>query len=308
MSKPLPTLEIIGVPTDLGASRRGVDMGPSALRVAGLHERIHALGYTLHDAGNLAGPTFEKENPGDPKVKFLSHVVELCERVRLAVRGACERGRLPVVLGGDHSIAMGTLTGLSEHYQARGEKIGLIWFDAHADMNTHETTLSGNIHGMPLSAILGLGHPGLVNFGFPGPKVAPGNAVLVGIRDLDPLEKATVKKSGVTAFSMREIDLKGMAQVIHEAVAIASKGTAGIHISFDIDAIDPYYAPGVGTSAPGGLTFREAHLALEEIAETSKLLGIELVEVNPVLDNRNATAELGVGLICSALGQRILPG
>lgn len=306
MSSPR-SVEIIGVPTDLGASRRGVDMGPSALRVAGLNEKIKALGFAVHDAGNLDGPTFEAENPGDPHVKFLGQVAELCERVRGAVAGACGRGRIPVVLGGDHSIALGTVTGLSQHYRAKGEKIGLIWFDAHADMNTHETSPSGNIHGMPLSAILGLGHPGLTGFGFPGPKVAPENAVLIGIRDLDLLEKATVRASGIHTYSMREIDLKGMGAVIAEAVAYASRGTAGIHVSFDIDAIDPYYAPGVGTSAPGGLTFREAHLALEEIAVSGKLIGMELVEVNPVLDTRNATAELGAGLICSALGQRILP-
>lgn len=306
MSSPR-SIEIIGVPTDLGASRRGVDMGPSALRVAGLNEKIKALGFAVHDAGNLDGPTFEAENPGDPQVKFLGQVAELCERVRVAVAGACGRGRIPVVLGGDHSIALGTITGLSQHYKAKGEKIGLIWFDAHADMNTHETSPSGNIHGMPLSAVLGLGHPGLTGFGFPGAKVAPENCVLIGIRDLDLLEKETVRKSGIHTYSMREIDLKGMGAIIAEAAAFAGKGTAGIHVSFDIDAIDPYYAPGVGTSAPGGLTFREAHLALEEIALSGKLIGMEMVEVNPVLDTRNATAELGVGLICSALGQRILP-
>ncbi len=306
MSPTPKTIEIIGVPTDLGANRRGVDMGPSGMRVAGLGERIKALGYPVHDAGNLDVPTFEAESPGDPHVKFLAHVIELCERVRRATEAALARGHLPVVLGGDHSIALGTITGLSQHYKKQDQKIGLIWFDAHADMNTHETTLSGNIHGMPLSAILGYGHPGLINFSTPGAKVAVENAVLIGIRDLDLKEKVTVKKSGITCYSMREIDLKGMGAVIAEAIAIAGKGTAGIHVSFDIDAIDPYYAPGVGTSAPGGLTFREAHLALEEIAITGKLIGLEMVEVNPILDNRNSTAELGAGLICSALGQRIL--
>jgi arginase len=306
MSSSPKTIEIIGVPTDLGANRRGVDMGPSGMRVAGLGERIKALGFSVHDAGNLDVPTFEAESPGDPHVKFLDHVVELCDRVRRATEAALARGHLPVVLGGDHSIALGTITGLSQHYKKQDQKIGLIWFDAHADMNTHETTLSGNIHGMPLSAILGYGHPGLINFNSPGAKVAVENAVLIGIRDLDLKEKVTVKKSGITCYSMREIDLKGMGAVIAEAIAIAGKGTAGIHVSFDIDAIDPYYAPGVGTSAPGGLTFREAHLALEEVAVSGKLIGLEMVEVNPILDNRNSTAELGAGLICSALGQRIL--
>jgi arginase len=306
MTSPPKTIEIIGVPTDLGANRRGVDMGPSGMRVAGLGERIKALGYPVHDAGNLDGPTFEAEQPGDPHVKFLDHVIELCARVQRATEAALSRGHLPVVLGGDHSIALGTITGLSQHYKKLDQKIGLIWFDAHADMNTHETTLSGNIHGMPLSAILGYGHPGLTNFSTPGAKVSVENAVLIGIRDLDLKEKVTVKRSGITCYSMREIDLKGMGAVIAEAIAIAGKGTAGIHVSFDIDAIDPYYAPGVGTSAPGGLTFREAHLALEEVAISGKLIGLEMVEVNPILDNRNSTAELGAGLICSALGQRIL--
>jgi len=296
----------IGVPLDLGAGRRGVDMGPSAFRVAGILEKVRCLGYEVEDMGDLPVKIPETQAPGDPRMKYLKEIKDVCEHLRDRVEAVVAKGRVPVVLGGDHSIAMGTLAGLSRHYRARREKVGLIWFDAHADANTAETSPSGNIHGMPLAVALGLGAPSLVNLAGFSPMVDGSRAALVGIRDVDPAERPNVKASGIGAFTMRDIDERGMRAVMEEAIKRTTSGTAGIHVSFDLDGMDPDYAPGVGTPSPGGFSYREAHLAMEMLADTGKVLSAELVEVNPILDQRNGTAVLGVGLLTSLLGKKIL--
>src|SRR5262245_1807554 len=301
-----PTVSIIGVPLDLGAGRRGVDMGPSAIRVADLEERIEALGYDVRDRGDLPVKIQETQGPGDPRMKYLKEIKEVCEHLRDSVRDALGKGSVPVVLGGDHSIAMGTIAGVTSHFHARKEKVGLIWIDAHADCNTPETSPSGNIHGMPLAVALGLGPPSLVNLAGFSPMVDGSKAALVAIRDVDQAERTNVKASGVGTFTMRDIDERGMRAVMEEAIKRASTGTAGIHVSFDLDGIDPDFAPGVGTPSPGGLSYREAHLAMEMLADTGKVLSAELVEVNPILDDQNGTARLGVGLLASLLGKKIL--
>ncbi|HET7295368.1 MAG TPA: arginase [Vicinamibacteria bacterium] len=297
---------LIGVPLDLGAGRRGVDMGPSAFRVADIDEKLRGLGYDVRDAGDLDVQIRETRSPGDPRLKYLKEIRETCEALRDAVLAVLKAGRMPVVLGGDHSVAMGTIAGLSRHYGERKQKIGLIWFDAHADSNTAETSPTGNIHGMPLAVALGLGAPELVGLGGGGPMVDGARAAAVGLRDVDQPERANVRATGLGAFTMRDIDERGMRAVMEEAIARASAGTAGIHVSFDLDAMDPDYAPGVGTPCPGGLSFREAHLAMEMLADTGKVLSAELVEANPILDHRNGTANLGVELLCSLLGKKIL--
>jgi arginase len=304
MAKPRVTL--IGVPLDLGAGRRGVDMGPSALRVADVDAKIAALGYDVVDSGDLPVKIQETQGPGDPRLKYLKEILEVCGLLRDRVAEALAAGTLPVVLGGDHSVAMGTIAGLSRHFNGRREKLGLIWFDAHADANTAETSPSGNIHGMPLAAVLGHGADPLVHLAGFLPMVEASRAALVGIRDVDPAERATVKSSGIGTFTMRDIDERGMRSVMEEAIKRATTGTAGVHVSFDLDGIDPDFAPGVGTPSPGGLSYREAHLAMEMLADTGKVVSAELVEVNPILDQRNGTAALAVELLCSLLGKKIL--
>jgi arginase len=297
---------LIGVPLDLGAGRRGVDMGPSALRVAGVDARLAALGCDVEDRGDLPVKIQETQGPGDPRLKYLREIVEVCELLRDCVGEALAHGAIPVVLGGDHSVAMGTIAGLARHFHARKEKVGLVWFDAHADANTADTSPSGNIHGMPLAAALGLGAPSLVNLAGHSPMVDGSRSALVGIRDVDPPERANVRASGIGAFTMRDIDERGMRSVMEEAIKRATSGTAGIHVSFDVDGIDPDYAPGVGTPSPGGLSYREAHLAMEMLADTGRVVSAELVEVNPILDHGNVTASLAVELLCSLLGKKIL--
>jgi arginase len=297
---------VIGVPLDLGAGRRGVDMGPSAFRVADIDGKIRALGHVVEDAGDVDVEIAETRQPGDPKLKYLKEIREVCEALRDRVGRALEAGSMPVVLGGDHSIAMGTIAGLSRHYRRQGQRIGLIWFDAHADANSAETTPSGNIHGMPLAVCVGIGEPSLTGLAGERPMVDGARAALVGIRDLDPAERGNVHASGIGAFTMRDIDERGMRSVMEEAIKRATAGTAGIHVSFDLDGMDPDYAPGVGTPVPGGLSYREAHLAMEMLADTGKVVSAEFVEVNPILDNRNGTATLGVELLASLLGKKIL--
>jgi arginase len=299
-------VSLIGVPLDLGAGRRGVDMGPSALRVAGVDEKLAALGYEVEDRGDLPVAIQETQGPGDPRLKYLKEILEVCARLRDRVGEALAVETIPVVLGGDHSVAMGTIAGLARHFHARREKVGLVWFDAHADANTAETSPTGNIHGMPLAAVLGLGAPSLVNLAGHAPMVDGSRAALVGVRDVDPAERANVRATGIGAFTMRDIDERGMRSVMEEAIKRASAGTAGIHVSFDVDGIDPDYAPGVGTPSPGGLSYREAHLAMEMLADTGRVVSAELVEVNPILDHRNGTAALAVELLSSLLGKRIL--
>ena len=303
---PAPSVALLGVPLDLGAGRRGVDMGPSAFRVAGLEDKLRALGYEVTDRGDLPVKIAETQQPGDARLKYLKEILEVCEHLREAVYDAKKKGSVPVVLGGDHSIAMGTISGLARFYRERKEKVGLVWFDAHADCNTPETSPSGNIHGMPLAVALGLGAPSLVNLAGFSPMVDGSRAALVGIRDVDLAERPNVRAAGVGAFTMRDIDERGMRTVMEEAIKRATNGTAGIHISFDLDGMDPDFAPGVGTPSPGGLSYREAHLAMEMLADTGKVVSAEFVEVNPILDQQNGTARLGVGLVASLLGMKIL--
>jgi len=300
-------IAIIGAPLDLGQGRRGVDMGPSALRVAGLGKRLGSLGRNVTDLGNIQVPQAESlPNPGPQNARYLAEIAESCELLGRMVARSMDEGCSPLVLGGDHSIAAGTVAGVSRHFRQKDQQIGLLWIDAHADMNTPESSPSGNVHGMPLACCMGHGPEALVKLlGF-APKVDPARVALIGIRDLDEVERGTVKGTGVRAFTMRDIDERGMRAVIDEAIAIASNGTAGFHLSLDMDFVDPQYAPGVGTQVRGGATYREAHLAMEIICDSARMVSMEVVEVNPVLDEFNRTAELAVELVLSALGKRIL--
>jgi arginase len=298
---------IIGAPLDLGQGRRGVDMGPSAVRVAGLGKRLGALGYQVTDLGNV--PVSQADSVSDPgpgNARFLPQIAVSCEKIGELVTEVLESGSMPLVLGGDHSIAAGTVSGVSRYFHARGQKIGLLWIDAHADMNTPESSPSGNVHGMPLACCIGVGPAELTDmFGF-APKVAAANVALVGIRDVDGVERRTVQTTGVRAFTMRDLDERGMRAVIDEAIAIACDGTAGFHLSLDMDFVDPEFAPGVGTPVRGGATYREAHLAMEIICDSGRMRSMEVVEINPVLDDANRTADLAVELILSAMGKKIL--
>lgn len=299
-------ISVIGAPLDLGAGHRGVDAGPSAFRIAGLVPAIEAMGFPVTDEGNIQVQIPEALPEGEANAKYLREIANACEAQREKVYQAVKKGHFPLVLGGDHSIAIGTIAGISGHYREQDQEIGVIWVDAHADMNTPNTTHSGNIHGMPLAVALGLGAPELVNLGGYAPKISADHVVLIGIRDLDLEEKKIVKDSGVKTFTMTDIDELGMSTVIRQAIDIAGAGTAGIHLSFDFDGLDPEVAPGVGTPVRGGIRYREAHLIMEKIALTGRLIGLEMVELNPILDIRNKTAELGVELIQSAFGKRIL--
>jgi len=300
------TIAIIGVPMDLGAGRRGVDMGPSAIRVAGLGARLAQLGYTIEDRGNVPVDQAESIPPGPKSARHLPQIAASCARVCELVYESLEQGKLPLVLGGDHSISAGSVSGVARFYRQQKEAIGVIWIDAHADMNTPETSPSGNVHGMPLSSLIGQGPPKLVDLAGFSPKVDPRNVAIIGLRDVDSLEAAHVRESGVRAFTMRDIDERGMPAITQEAIALASAGTVGIHLSLDMDSIDPDEAPGVGTPVRGGLSYREAHLAMEILADSGKLISLEVVEVNPVLDIANRTADLAVEFITSALGKKIL--
>jgi arginase len=299
-------IAIIGAPLDLGAGRRGVDMGPSAIRVANLNGRLAELGYEPEDLGNVAVVQRESQAEGDPKAKYLCQITETCTRLADIVAGAMAAAKFPLVLGGDHSAAVGTVSGVSKHYRAAGQKLGMIWIDAHTDMNTPASTPSGNVHGMPLACCIGLGPTELTSiFGY-SPKVDPGNVALIGIRSVDQGERDIVQRSGVHAFTMRDIDERGMRAVIEQAIDIASSGTVGFHVSLDMDAVDPDEAPGVGTPVRGGITYREAHLAMETLGDTNRMTSMEVVEVNPVIDEANRTAILAVELVMSAMGKRIL--
>lgn len=291
---------------DLGSGRRGVDMGPSALRLAGLDARLVSLGYEVHDLGNVTVAQPEATPEGPERAKFLPQIAQTCKRLADMVCQAVNDGKLPLVLGGDHSVAVGTVTGIANANRQRGEKIGLIWIDAHADMNTPETSPSGNVHGMPLACCIGRGPVEMTHLFDFAPKVDPTNVAIVGLRDVDRTEVQNVRENGVAAFTMREIDERGLRAVMLEAIEVASRDTAGFHVSFDMDAVDPREAPGVGTPVRGGLTYREAHLAMEVLCDCANLVGMEVVEVNPVLDISNQTAMLGVELVLSALGKRIL--
>jgi arginase len=299
-------IAIIGAPMDLGAGRRGVDMGPSALRLAGLNEKLTLLGYEVEDLGNVIVDQPETAPVGTPQARYLPQIAHTCARLSEMVEKAADQGRVPLVLGGDHSAAIGTVTGMSRHFRKTQRKLGLIWIDAHADMNTPQSSPSGNVHGMPLACLIGLGPPELTCIGGYAPKIEPGSAALIGLRSVDDIERFNVRGAGVHPFTMRDIDERGLSRVIEEAVDIVSAGTAGFHVSFDMDAVDPREAPGVGTPVRGGITYREAHLAMELINDTGRMTSMEIVEVNPVLDEANRTALLAVELVMSALGKRIL--
>jgi len=299
-------VRIIGVPLDFGQDRRGVDMGPSAVRVAGLQARLEGLGYEVKDTGNVEVALREQKSPGDPKAKYLKEIARSCQKQADWVKKILEDGALPLVLGGDHSIAVGTASGVSDFYRARQKSVGLIWLDAHGDFNTPETTPSGNIHGMPLACLHGFGPKELTELYGYAPKLSTEHTVLVGIHDLDREEARLLRQANVKVFTMRDIDERGMRSVVEEAIAIASNGTEGFCVSLDMDFIDATHAPGVGTPVRGGATYREAHLALELIYDSGNMLSLEVVEVNPVLDEHNRTAELAVELIASALGKKIL--
>ena len=291
---------------DLGASRRGVDMGPSALRVAGLQVRLKQLGRQVEDIGNVSVRQPEEQHYGDKSAKYLDEIAETCKDLAEMVKNALDEELMPLVLGGDHSIAVGTAAGSAAHFHKRGERIGLIWLDAHGDMNTPETSPSGNIHGMPLASIVGYGPHVLTALAGVKPMIEPRNVALVGIRELDLKERRLAKDSGVHIFTIREIDERGMREVMAEALKVAGNDTAGTAVSLDMDFVDPSDAPGVGTPVRGGVTYREAHLALEMVADSKRMVCLELVEINPVLDLHNTTAMLGIELVLSALGKKIL--
>jgi arginase len=299
-------IRIIGVPMDLGASRRGVDMGPSALRVAGLQARIKQLGLQVEDIGNISVKQPEEMSYGEKRAKYLAEIADACKDLAVMVEKSLEESMLPVVLGGDHSIAAGTLSGVAAHFKKKEKKIGLVWLDAHGDINTPESSPSGNVHGMPLAAAMGYGATELVELQGFKPKVEPQNISLVGIRDLDSQEKKLAKKSGVHVFTMRDIDERGMREVMSDALKYAMDDTDGISVSLDMDFVDPSDAPGVGTPVRGGVTYREAHLAMEMLADTEAMVSLEVVEINPVIDEHNRTALLGVELVLSGLGKKIL--
>jgi arginase len=300
------TVHILGVPLDLGGGRRGVDMGPSAVRIAGLGERLAGMGSVVFDKGDLAAPIPETRTERDPRKKYIREIARVCQRLYAQVYVAHEEGALPIVLGGDHSLGAGSVGASADFAAARGGEIGLLWIDAHGDMNTPATTTSGNVHGMPLAALLGSEPAELARIGQRTPKVRADKTVLIGIRNLDDQEKQVIRASKVHVFTMKDIDRHGIAVVMKRALAIASKGTRGIHVSFDLDVCDPSIAPGVGTPVKGGLDYREAHMVMEMIADSGALLGLDLVEINPILDSQNQTAILGTELALSALGMRII--
>lgn len=306
-SLPPREIRMIGVPLDMGASRRGVDMGPSAVRVAGLEARLEALGHRVTDAGNIRVEIVETQAMGNKNSRYLKEIAETCTRTAETVAAALGQGATPLVLGGDHSLAAGSVAGVAEFYRRQNKKIGLIWLDAHSDINTPETSPSGNVHGMPLAALLGLGPEPLSNICGFAPKISAMNAVLIGVRDIDSAERENIRRAGMAeVYTMRDIDERGMRAVMEEALRAAGRGTAGYHVSLDMDWIDPEDAPGVGTPVRGGATYREAHLAMEIIADHGRMLSFEIVEVNPVIDEHNRTADLAVELTCSVFGKKIL--
>ncbi len=306
---PVPAQKIVrlvGVPMDLGAGRRGVDMGPSAIRIAGVAAGLRHLGFTVEDDGDVGVPAPETRDPGSPNARYLEPIYHVCNRLRLRVRRSLEQGEIPIVLGGDHSIAIGTVSGVSEHFRNRGQKLGLIWVDAHGDMNTPESSPTGNIHGMPLATLCGMGHPRLVEMGGFWPKVERKNVCLIGIRDIDEVERKIVKSSGIHAYTMRDVDERGMRAIMQECIGFVSDGTAGFHVSFDLDGMDPRDVPGTGTPVKGGISWREANLLMEMVSDTGLMTSLEITELNPILDVKNQSGEVAVDVILSAFGKRIL--
>jgi arginase len=300
------TVNIIGFPMDLGADRRGVDMGPSALRIAGLREKLEKLGYEIEDSGDINIQIMEKQKITNPKLKYLNEILKTSKQLAAKVEKVLDKKQFPLCLGGDHSMALGTIAGIASYCRKRRKKLGVIWIDAHADMNTDETTPSGNIHGMPLSASLGLGHEKLVNFYGFSPKLKPENCAIIGLRSVDAQEKEIIKKLNLPVYTMTDIDKLGIHRIIVKVLKQFRENIDHIHVSFDLDCVDPAIAPGVGTAVPGGLSYREAHLLMESIAECGCVSSLEVTEVNPILDNKNKSAVFATDLIASSMGQRIL--
>lgn len=298
-------IDIIGFPMDLGANRRGVDMGPSALRIAGLEEKLTALGYRVHDQGNIAIGIKECQTITNPRLKYMQEIVRTAEILSKQVELSLERQHLPLCIGGDHSLALGSIAGVAAHCRKHDRELGIIWLDAHADANTDKTTPSGNIHGMVVSAALGLGHPELTGIGGFAPKVSPQHFAVVGVRSVDRAEKENIQQLGVPVYTMTDVDRRGMDAVMTDVLR-RLKAVDHIHVSFDLDCVDPSVAAGVGTPVTGGLTYREAHLCMETIAEQGGMHSMDVVEVNPILDIRNQSAQLASDLVASGLGQRIL--
>jgi len=301
----MASIALLGVPLDLGAARRGVEMGPSAVRLARLADRLEQLGHRVNDTGDVPVPTRETLGLGRA-LDFLPTITAVCRDVAKRTAQLVRDGHIPIVLGGDHSLGAGSVAGAATALSERNQKLGLLWIDAHADLNTPSSTLSGNVHGMPLAHLLGHGDPELASLSTMFPAVRPENAVVIGARDLDDAERINARDYGVSVYTMRDIDERGLRTILAEAISKVSDGTDGLYVSLDLDFVDPQEAPGVGTPVRGGATYREAHLAMETLWDTGKMIGIDLVEVNPVLDRFNQTAELAVGLMASAFGQRIL--
>lgn len=296
-------VSIIGVPSDYGQLRRGVDMGPSAIRYADVVERLENLGYEIKDEGDILVKKGTAPSQLGTNLKNLKEVIEVCTKLSVKVQEVIDNGRFPLVLGGDHSIAIGTLAGLATKYK----NLGVIWYDAHADINTPETSPSGNIHGMPLAVSLGLGDNRLVEIGGFAPKIKPENIVIIGARSVDPGERELIKKLGIKVYSMHEIDRLGMTKVIEDTISyLNERQVDGVHLSLDLDGIDPLYTPGVGTPVPGGITYRESHLAMEMLEEEGFITSAEFVEVNPILDERNKTADVAVALMGSLFGEKLV--
>lgn len=299
-------IHLIGVPLDLGGNRRGTDMGPSAFRIAGIREQLATLGTTVVDKGDIPSPIPEAKGAGDPHKRYVKDIARVCQKLWQMSLASLEAGALPIALGGDHSLGAGSVAAAATWLQRSKRALGLIWVDAHGDMNTPAISGSGNVHGMPLSAVLGNEPLELARFAGDGPAVQAEHTVLVGVRNLDDHEKEAMRASKVHVFTMKEVDRLGIAQVMERALTLAGRSTGGIHVSFDLDVCDPTIAPGVGTPVKGGLNYREAHLVMEMVAESGKLTSLDLVEVNPTLDLRNTTAELGTELAMSAMGKKIL--
>jgi arginase len=305
-ARPPLTIHVLGVPMDLGSGRRGVDMGPSAIRIAGLAEGLAELGHKVVDEGDLAIKNMEELKVGDVRARYLTEIARASRQVSAKVERIVAKGHFPLVLGGDHSISVGTVSAIVAASRAEGKKVGLLWVDAHGDINTPETSPSGNIHGMPVAALLGEGPPELTSIGGEGAKLDPHNIAMVGIRSLDEGEKVRLKRHGVQVHTMSQVDRQGIERVMKEALARVSDGTDRVHVSFDLDALDPEVAPGVGTPVKGGLDYREAHLLMEILSDSGLMTSLEVVEANPILDVRNASAAFAVELVRSAFGKRIL--
>jgi arginase len=299
-------VHVLGVPMDLGSGRRGVDMGPSAIRIAGLAERLRELGHTVVDEGDLDIKNIEELKVGDTRARFLREIARASRQLSAKVERLVGRGRFPLVLGGDHSISVGTVSGIVKAAKAERKKVGLLWIDAHGDINTPETSPSGNIHGMPVAALFGEGPAELTEIGGEGAKVSPKNVAMVGVRSLDDGEKVRLKRFGVQVHTMSDVDRHGIHKIMKQALARVTDGTGYVHVSFDLDAVDPAVAPGVGTPVKGGLDYREAHLIMELLHDSGVMTSLEMVEVNPILDDRNTSAVVAVELVQSGFGKKIL--